>query len=405
MIFLDIFLKLGIIIITGMIGGKVAGFFKLPNISGYIVGGLLIGPSLFNIIEAGEVESSFKLLNDFALAAIAFGIGNEFLWEHIKKIGKNIMIITLLQVIGTMLFVFFTMFTIFNQDLSFSLITASIAAATAPAGIVLIIRELKAKGPLVNTILPVVAIDDALGLMAFGISLSIVKLIKIGGDFSILKMISSPLIEIAGSLLLGSLLGVLLSIVSKRAKGKEQLLSIVIVFIIFGGSLSEILNLSSLLTCMMMGTMVTNLIRNSNRIFDLVSDFTPPVYILFFTLAGASLDISVLSKVGFLGIGYIIARICGKIIGSGIGAKLVKAPENVVKYLGMSLLPIGGVSIGLVGIVNSELPNMGLKVSTVVLFSVLVFDIIGPILTRAGIVKSGEENAALPTKPQERVID
>ena len=388
-------MKIGIILLMGIVGGRVASLFKLPNISGYIVGGLLIGPSLFNIIQAGEVDTSFKLLNDFALAAIAFGIGNEFLWEHIKKIGKNIMIITVLQVIGTMALVFFTLFVIFNQDLSFSLIMASIAAATAPAGIVLIIRELKAKGPLVDTILPVVAIDDALGLMAFGISLSVVKLIELGGDFSVVEMISSPLIEIGSSLLLGALLGTVLSFVAKKAKGKEELLSIVLVFIIFSAGLSEIFGLSALLTSMMMGTMVLNLVRNTNRIFEVVSDFTPPIYILFFTLAGASLDVSILSKVGVLGVGYIIARILGKVIGSGIGAKLVKAPENVTKYLGMSLLPIGGVSIGLVGIVSAELPNMGSKVSTVVLFSVLVFDILGPVLTRRGIIKSGEENGAL----------
>lgn len=243
------------------------------------------------------------------------------------------------------------------------------------------------------------AIDDALGLMAFGISLSIVKLIEVGGDFSILQMISSPLVEIVGSLILGSFLGVILSILSKKAKGKEQLLSIALGFIIIAASFSEIFKLSSLLTCMMMGTMVTNLIQNSNRIFDLVSDFTSPIYILFFTLAGSSLDISILSKVGFLGVAYIIARIGGKIIGAGIGAKVVKAPENIVKYLGMSLLPIGGVSIGLVGIVNSELPKLATKISTIVLFSVLVFDIIGPILTRMSIVRSGEENGALKTEP------
>lgn len=391
---MELLLKIGIIIFMGMLGGKIAGLFKLPNVSGYIVGGLLIGPSVLNIVGVGEA-SNFKILNDFALATIAFSIGNEFLWENIKKIGKNIFIITLAQVLGTVVLVFFAMYALFKQPLSFSLITASIAAATAPAGIVLVIRELKAKGPLVNTILPVVAIDDALGLMAFGISLSLVKLMEVGGEFSIFKMISSPLIEIAGSLALGAVLGFLLSFISKKAKGRDELLTIVIGFIIIGASLSEVLHLSALLTCMMIGAMVINLVQNSNRIFDVVSDFTPPIYVLFFTLAGASLNISVLSKVGFLGVGYIIARTLGKIIGSGLGAKLVKAPENVVKYLGMSLLPSGGIPIGLALIVANEIPSMGEAVTTIVLFSILIFDIIGPIFTRIGIVRSGEENGAL----------
>lgn len=394
MVILDLLLKLGIIIFMGIISGKIAGLFKLPNVSGYIVGGLLIGPSLLNIIKVGEADS-FKLLNDFALATIAFSIGNEFLWGNIKKIGKNIFIITLAQVVGTVILVFFTMYTIFRQPIGFSLITASIAAATAPAGIVLVIRELKAKGPLVNTILPVVAIDDALGLMAFGISLSLVKLMELGGGFSVLKMIASPLIEIAGSLVLGVVLGFLLSFISKKAKGRDELLTIVLGFIILGASLSEILHLSALLTCMMIGAMVVNLVQNTNRIFDIVSDFTPPIYILFFTLAGASLNVSVLSKVGFLGVGYIVSRTLGKMIGSGLGAKAVKAPANVVKYLGMTLLPSGGIPIGLALIVASELPNMGEAVTTIVLFSILVFDIIGPIFTRLGIVRSGEENGAL----------
>nr|WP_300004288.1 cation:proton antiporter [Tissierella sp.] len=391
---MDLLLKLGIILFMGLLGGKLAEKFKLPNVSGYIVGGLLIGPSLLNVIKVGEADS-FKILNDLALATIAFSIGNEFLWEHIKKIGKNIFIITLLQVIGTVVLVFFTMFILFKQDLGFSLITASIAAATAPAGIVLVIRELKAKGPLVNTILPVVAIDDALGLMAFGISLSVVKLIELGGEFSLIKMIASPLIEIGGSLLLGAVLGIILSFVSKKARGKDELLTIVLGFIILGSSLSEMLGLSGLLTCMMIGAMVINLVQNANRIFDIVSDFTPPIYVLFFTLAGASLNISVLSKVGLLGGGYILARTIGKIVGAGLGAKAVNAPSNVVKYLGMTLLPSGGIPIGLALIVASEIPSIGEAVTTIVLFSILIFDIIGPVFTRIGIVNSGEENGAL----------
>ena len=394
MVLLDLLFKLSIIIFTGIIGGRLAKKFKLPNVSGYIVGGLLIGPSFIKLVASGEA-AQFNIINEVALAAIAFSIGSEFLWEHIKKIGKNIMIITFVQVVGTMALVFFTLFLVFNQDFGFSLVASSIAAATAPAGIVLVIRELKAKGPLVDTILPVIAIDDALGLMAFGISLSIVKLLSKGGDFSFLKMISSPVIEIVGSLLLGAVLGFLLSYISKKAKGKDELLSMVIGFIILGASLSNLLGVSPLLTCMMIGAMVINLVQNANRIFDIVSDFTPPVYVLFFTLAGASLDVRILTKVGFIGIGYIIARTLGKVIGAGVGAKIVDAPSNVVKYLGMALLPSGGIPIGLALIVASELPSIGEAITTIVLFSILIFDIIGPVLTRIGIVRSGEKDGAL----------
>lgn len=391
---LDILLKIGIIIFAGIIGGKVANSFKLPNVSGYIVGGLLIGPSLFNIITAVDADQ-LNIINDIALGAIAFSIGNEFLLKEIKKVGKNIFIITLAQVTGTMILVFVAMYVLFKQPFTFSLVISSMAAATAPAGVLLVIRELKAKGPLVDTILPVVAIDDALGLMAFGISLSIAKMMMGSTEISFIKMVAAPLIEIVGSLGLGFILGLLLSMVAPKTKNRDELLSVVVGFIILGSSLSSILNLSPLLTNMMVGSVVVNVVQKSKRIFDLIADVTPPIYLMFFTLAGAGLNIKELSSVGIIGIGYIIARTLGKIIGAGLGAKMVKSEPNVVKYLGISLLPLGGISIGLSIIVSNDLPQFGESIVTIVLFSVLIFEIFGPIFTKIGIVNSGEENGAL----------
>lgn len=394
MIVLDVLLKIGIIIFVGIVGGRIANAFKLPNVSGYIVGGLLIGPSLFNIIKTGEAQQ-LNVINDIALGAIAFSIGNEFLVKEIKKVGKNIFIITLFQVVGTMALVFIFMYTVFKQPFTFSLVIASMAAATAPAGVLLVIRELKAKGPLVNTILPVVAIDDALGLMAFGIALSIAKLMTGSADVSFIQMIAAPLIEIIGSLGLGFLLGILLSVIAPKTKGRDELLSVVIGFIIFGSGLANMFDLSPLLTNMMIGAVVVNVLQKAKRIFDLVSDITPPIYLMFFTLAGAGLDIRALSSVGLIGIGYIVARTLGKVVGAGLGAKVVGADPNIVKYLGMSLLPLGGISIGLSIIVGNELPQFGDSMVTIVLFSVLIFEIFGPIFTKIGIINSGEENGAL----------
>lgn len=391
---LDILLKIGIIIFAGIIGGKVANSFKLPNVSGYIVGGLLIGPSLFNIITAVDADQ-LNIINDIALGAIAFSIGNEFLLKEIKKVGKNIFIITLAQVTGTMILVFVAMYVLFKQPFTFSLVISSMAAATAPAGVLLVIRELKAKGPLVDTILPVVAIDDALGLMAFGISLSIAKMMMGSTEISFIKMVAAPLIEIVGSLGLGFILGLLLSMVAPKTKNRDELLSVVVGFIILGSSLSSILNLSPLLTNMMVGSVVVNVVQKSKRIFDLIADVTPPIYLMFFTLAGAGLNIKELSSVGIIGIGYIIARTLGKVIGAGLGAKMVKSEPNVVKYLGISLLPLGGISIGLSIIVSNDLPRFGESIVTILLFSVLIFEIFGPIFTKIGIVNSGEENGAL----------
>ncbi len=391
MIILDILFKIAIIILAGLIGGRVASFFKLPNVSGYILGGLFIGPSLLGIIGPGEAHK-FNLINDIALGAIAFSIGHEFLLEDIKKIGKNIFIITLFQVIGTMTLVFITMYNIFGQSFAFSLVISSMAAATAPAGVLLVIRELNARGPLVNTILPVVAIDDALGLMAFGISLSIAKILAGASQMSFLQMLAAPVIEILGSLALGLVLGIILSFISKKAKNRDELLSMLILSIIVASSLANQMHLSALLTNMMLGSVVVNLVQNSKRIFDLVADITPTIYLMFFTLAGAGLDVRILSSVGLIGVFYILARSLGKIVGSGLGARFVGSEPNVVKYLGMSLLPLGGISIGLSIIVSNELPQFGESIVTIVLFSVLVFEILGPIFTKLGILNSKEDH-------------
>nr|WP_300004277.1 cation:proton antiporter [Tissierella sp.] len=399
---MDLLFKLSIIVFIGLVGGRVANFFKLPNISGYIIGGLLIGPSFLNVIQSADI-GSMGILNEIALGAIAFSIGSEFLLEDMKKVGKKIMTITLFQFIATMVLVFLCMFVIFRQDLGFSLVIASIATATAPAGIVLVIRELRAKGPLVNTILPVVAIDDALGIMLFGLCLSIAKLTSGMGDITAFSLIFTPLLEIGGSLLLGFILGVLLSYLSRHSRSEDILLSVLVGFILAGAGLANVFSLSPLLTCMMMSATLVNVLPKSQRIFSLLTNITPPVYLMFFTLAGASLDIRVLSSVGLIGIVYITARAAGKIIGSNLGAKRVNASEAVEKYLGMSLLPIGGVSIGLAAIVKAELGAVGAKISTIVLFSVLVFEIVGPICTKIGIEKAGEANMAKRSKIKETI--
>lgn len=391
---MDLLFKLGIVIFVGLLGGRIANYLKLPNVSGYIVAGLLIGPSFLNLIKSGEA-SQFDIINEVALAAIAFSIGSEFLLKDLKKTGMDVMIITVAEVIGAYVLVFLTTFLVFKQSLGFSLVIASMSAATAPAGILMVIRELKANGPLVRTILPVVAIDDALGIMAFGISLSIAKITTGVGKHSIFNIIATPLIEIVGSLLLGAILGFLLSYIAPKSKNRDEQLSITLGFIILANGMANFFNVSALLTCMMMGAMLMNLMRSSHRVFNLVNEFTPTIYLLFFTIAGASLDLKILATVGTLGVGYIVARAAGKILGATIGAKMVKAEEKVVKNLGISLLTQGGISIGLSIIVARELPQFSDSIISVILFSVLVFEIMGPILAKIGITKAGEVNGAL----------
>lgn len=386
---MDLLLKISIVLFVGVIGGRLAKYLKLPNVTGYLVAGLFIGASFLGTITEQDM-ASFSIVNEVALAAIAFSIGSEFVLNDMLKVGSSILIITIAEAIGAVILVFIVTYYGFNQSFAFSIVIASMSAATAPAATMMVIRQYKAHGPLTRTILPVVAIDDAVGIMLFGLAMSLAKISIDSTSHSFLQMISAPIIEILGSLLLGFLLGVILTFVANRARSKEELLSTVLASIAASTGLANLLNLSPLLTCMMLGATLVNLMHNSNRVFTLITDFTPPIYLLFFTLAGASLDLGILAQVGALGVGYVIARATGKILGAFLGAKAVNADDAVVKYLGLSLLPQGGVSIGLSIIVKQELPQFAAAITTVILFSVLVYEILGPILAKIAIEKAGE---------------
>ena len=394
---LDLFLKISIIILVGLLGGRIAKKFGLPSVSGYIVAGLLLGPSFIDLVS-NEGLNSLGFITDIALAAIAFSIGNEFLLSDMKKVGNKIFLLTIAEVIGALVIVFMTMYFLFNQSFEFSIVIASMSAATAPAGIVMVIRELRADGPLVKTILPVVALDDALGIMVFSVALSIAKMTSGLADFTLIQIVSDPLIEIFGSLLLGFLLGLGLTYLANKAKGRDELLKISLAFILAAVGAANFFNMSPLLTAMMMGGTLVNLMHNSKRVFDNINSFTPPINLLFFTLAGMSLDLKILASVAMLGVGYILARAIGKMLGAGVGAKALGESETIQKYLGLSLLTQGGISIGLSVIVRNELPQFSQSIVTVILFSVLVFEILGPILAKIAITKAGEVNGMVKKK-------
>ncbi|NLJ73793.1 MAG: cation:proton antiporter [Firmicutes bacterium] len=386
---MDVLLKLGIVLLVGLVGAKVARIFKLPNVSGYLVAGLFLGPSFFKLISSQDVET-LAVISEFALAIIAFSIGSEFVLEDMKKLGSSIVIITLAEVVGALVVVFSVTFFIFKQPLAFSLVLASMSAATAPAATLLVMRQYRADGPLTRTILPVVALDDVFGIMAFGIAMSIARLSVGSVDHSFLRMVSWSVLEIIGSIVLGFVLGLCLTVLAKRAHDNDELLGVTLAFLGVATGLSKAWGLSSLLTSIVVGTTLVNLMHNSSRVFLTINHFTPPIYVLFFTLAGASLDLGVLFKVGALGVTYIFARAAGKMIGAWIGAKAVKAPPAVTNYLGLALLPQGGVSIGLSVLVRQMLPEYSVAITTIIMFSVLVYEVAGPIFAKIALEKAGE---------------
>jgi Kef-type K+ transport system membrane component KefB len=388
-IYLDVLLKLGIVLAIGLAGGRVAKKVKLPNVSGYLVAGLLLGPSFLRLVTAQDIDS-FAVISEVALAIIAFSIGSEFVLEDMLKLGKSIMVITLLEVVGAIGVVFSLMYFVFGQPFAFSIVIAAMSAATAPAATLLVIRQYRADGPVTRTLLPVAALDDILGIVAFGFAMSAARLSTGNAHTSLARMLVMPLVEIVGSLALGTALGFLLARIARRAGDRDELQGLSLCAIAVATGLSNLLGLSALLTNIMMGTILVNVMRHSIRVFTSVNDFASPVYVLFFTLAGASLDVRILMSVGVMGVAYIFARAAGKVIGASVGARLTKAPETVVKYLGFTLLPQGGISIGLSVLVRQFLPEYAVAITTIIMFSVLVYEVSGPIFAKLAIGKAGE---------------
>nr|WP_075574498.1 cation:proton antiporter [Ezakiella massiliensis] len=387
---MNISLKIAIIILFGIAGGKVSKRLNLPNVTGYLLAGLLLGPSFLKLVtpdDAGIIE----FVNEFALGIIAFAIGGEFFLPDLKKLGKDVFVITVMEVVGVLAIVFVMMRYVLGQSFVFSIIIASMSAATAPAGTVMIIKQYRADGPLTRTILPVAALDDVLGIIAFGICMSLAK-ISIGatGDVSKVMMFAAPFLEIIYSIGLGFVVGYIFTFLSTKIKSHDHMLCLILVTILGTTGLANMFGISALLCNMVVGATACNLNRNIKRIFDIINEFAPPIHLLFFTFAGASLNLSVLKSIGFLGVVYALSRAIGKISGATIGAKMVNAPPRVQKWLGLALLPQGGISIGLSMIVARELPDHAGEIITVILFSVLVFEIMGPILAKISITKAGE---------------
>jgi len=393
---LDIFIKIGLALAIGLIGGKLAKLVKLPSVSGYLIAGLFVGPTLFGnhaILSFDELKN-LTFISELALAFIAFSIGSEFVVKDLAKYGKKVFIITIAEVLGAIILVFCLMYFIVGKPFAFSIVIAAMSAATAPAATLLVMRQYKAYGPVTKTLLSVVALDDVVGIIAFGVALSLAKM-SIGDEaITFSKIILGPIIEIFGSLLLGFILGFILTFVAKKQRehNKDNLQIFSIIAILLGIGFSNLLNLSPLLTNIAIGMTLVNLMKKSIYVFNSVNDFVAPFYVLFFTFAGASLDLKVLLSVGIIGIAYIFARGFGKYLGAFLGGKLAKAEKEVTKFLGLGLLPQGGISIGLSVIVASQLPEYAAIINTIIMFSVLVYETTGPIFSKLAISLSGEIN-------------
>lgn len=387
----------GIIIIAGLVLGKAASYFKLPHITGYLIGGVLIGPSILKLVPHVDA-SKLTIISEIALGFIAYTIGCEFNFNNLKKTGKSVIIITIFQAIGAVVLVDLAMIYLFNQPVPFSIVLGAIATATAPGPILMIVKQYRAKGPVVDTLLPLVALDDALGIIIFGICSAIAAALSNAGvQMSIGHMVLVPIKEILVSLIIGAGLGAILGTIIKKIKEEELLTAIIVAILFIGVGLSHKFHASPILLCMILGGTVCNVVPHIKniRVLHRIESLTPPIYIAFFTLAGVELDIALVKEVGFIGLGYILVRMVGKILGSYVGGRVADAPKTVQKYLGFTLIPQAGVAIGLAMVAENVLPDpYGSNVRTIILAATVVYELIGPLMAKIAIYKAGEANRA-----------
>lgn len=394
MINMTLLLGISLAMIFGLVFTRIVKPFNLPNVTGYLLAGLLIGPYFLDILNEDSLKN-VDIISTVALGFIAFSIGSEFKISNIKKLGGKIVIITLAQSLAACILVGVSLY-LFGVDLPIVFTMSAIATATAPAATLMVVRQYKAHGPVTDTLLPVVAFDDAIGLMIFSICFALAQTFTSVAEISFKTIVILPLIEIVLSVFVGALLGVLLALCVRFFKSRANRLSCMIALVILGVALCEVISskteysMSSLLTCMMLGATFCNIRSDSSMILDGCERWTPPLFMLFFVISGAELDLKVIPTVGLIGAIYIIARSIGKYFGVYFSAIATKSDNNVKKYLGITLLPQAGVAIGMAQIASNVLNGYGEIVMAITLAATLVYEIIGPVLTKISLTKAGE---------------
>lgn len=385
---------LGIMILFGIFMGRMAKHLKLPNVTGYLLAGVLLGPYFFPAlglpfsILSENFTGNIAVISEVALGFIAFSIGNEFQLSYLKLAGPTPIVIAWLESFFSVAFIAIALI-LCGQNVSFSLMLGAIAASTAPASTVMVISQYKARGPVSKTLLSVVALDDATGLIMFAVASAAAKILE-GGNTNIVLETLSSIGQIAAAFGIGFVMGMIMLIPMKYFKKHGNRLGLITGFIFLGIGIAEKMGLSSLMLCLGMGTAVANLSSEADAISDVADQFTTPIYILFFVASGAELQVSMLLKISLLGVIYIIFRIVGKIFGAWLGGRICKAPDTVCRYLGPCLFPQEGVAIGLMLAAGNVVPKYAAEIQAVVLAGTLIFELIGPTVTKISLTKAGE---------------
>ena len=407
---MNLLLSVAFAVLAGLMMTRVVKKLGLPDVTAYLVAGVLIGPYAlgrlnlpvgFHTLEAVE---GLNLMSDVALGFIAFDIGNEFRLSALKKTGKQATIVGIVQGLVAALFVDAALIGLHfilgdKLPISSAITLGAIATATAPAATLMVVRQYKAKGKLTDILLPVVALDDAVGLVVFAVSFGVARALG-SGAIDLVSVLVNPALEIALSLVLGAVMGEILTQMEKLFNSNSNRLSMTIVFVLLTVAISKAefhigkvtIGFSSLLVCMMLGTIFCNRCILSGDLMEKADAWTAPLYVLFFVISGAELELDVFADLSVVGIGlvYILFRSLGKYVGAYGSCKTTGCDEKVTKYLGVTLLPQAGVALGMCLMVGELGSYEGRLIRNIVLFSVLVYELIGPTLTKWALTKAGD---------------
>ena len=410
---MDILLCLSISLLAGLMLSRLAKLANLPAVTAYLVAGILVGPYCLGALGVQGLGFTSKhdiegvsILSDVALGFIAFSIGNEFRVSQLKKIGKQATIVGIFQAVITTIIVDIALIALHfampdKLPLSAAIVLGAIASATAPAATLMVVKQYKAKGPVTDILLPVVALDDAVGLVLFAVSFGIAKALKVGA-MSVISILVEPLLEIICSLGLGAAMGLLFFWCERFFHSRSKRLAVSVGFVLLTIGLSMLkfeivgvhIGFSPLLVCMMLGTIFCNICDFSEELMDRVDRWTAPLFIVFFVLSGAELELSVFADIliVLVGVVYILSRSIGKYMGANVSARISGCDDNIIKYLGITLLPQAGVALGMANMaMNSvELGTEGILIANITLFAVLIYELVGPALTKMALLKAGD---------------
>lgn len=408
---MELLLSVAFALVCGLMMTRVIKPLKLPAVTAYLIAGVLIGPYCLGRLgipgigfSSYEEVENLGVISDVALGFIAFAIGNEFRLSQLKQTGKQATIIGIVQALtatalvdGALLLLHLAMPDKLSVPAAITL--GAIATATAPAATLMVVRQYKAKGKLTDILLPIVALDDAVGLVVFAVSFGVARAM-LSGSFDLVSVLVEPLLEIVLSLGLGALLGALLTQLEKYFNSNSNRLSLAIGFVVLTVALSLIkfeiggvhIGFSSLLTCMMMGTIFCNLCLLSGDLMEKCDRWTSPLFALFFVISGAELELGVFADVAIVGIGvvYILFRSIGKYVGSYASARATGCDHTIVKYLGITLLPQAGVALGMCVTASQLGTTDGSLIRNITLFAVLIYELFGPMLTKMALTAAGD---------------